>query len=197
MSGDIQADYKIQSYLIKGIAHFFPKLRVIGEESVEYTGHIELDFESILLEEFPQEGGLEESVPVSELCLWIDPIDNTQGFIKGKLEGVTILVGMARKCQAYLGIIASPYCIEQGSRQFKPCVRMGFAPAQKAFRSWGIGNWVRMERPKGYTPFRLCTSRRVNNDPVGEIAKEIKSSQPEKFGGSGNKVLLRRLSLWR
>lgn len=34
----IQADYKIQTYLIKGVEHFFPKLRIVGEETVDYKG---------------------------------------------------------------------------------------------------------------------------------------------------------------
>ena len=55
-------------------------------------------------------------MPLDELCLWIDPIDNTKGFVRGKLEGVTILVGMVRKNSAYLGAIARPYFEENGKR---------------------------------------------------------------------------------
>lgn len=74
---------------------------------------------------------------MEELCLWIDPIDNTKGFVKGKLEGVTILVGMTRKNSPILGVIATPYRKEQEKAYFSPYLYMGYVPKHKAFRLEG------------------------------------------------------------
>lgn len=97
--------------LIRGITHFFPKLRIVGEESTDYEGQIDLDPSQLTLDIYPQHCQLDEDVPVDELCVWIDPIDNTAGFVKGDLEDVTILIGMARGQLPYLGIIGIPYSL--------------------------------------------------------------------------------------
>jgi 3'-phosphoadenosine 5'-phosphosulfate (PAPS) 3'-phosphatase len=64
MSSPTQADYKIQTMLIRGIHSFFPKLRIVGEETTEYSGTIELDPHSITLDNYPKEIEQNESVPV-------------------------------------------------------------------------------------------------------------------------------------
>lgn len=60
----IKADYKIQTMLIRGIRHFFPKLRIVGEETTEYEGHIHLDLAAVPLKNFPVSLGCEESHPI-------------------------------------------------------------------------------------------------------------------------------------
>ena len=43
----MKADYKIQTYITKAMNKFFPALRIVGEESVDYKGDIDLDFDQI------------------------------------------------------------------------------------------------------------------------------------------------------
>jgi len=43
------------------------------------------------------------------LCVWIDPIDNTKGFISGEIEAVTILIGISYKGKAEVGIVGHPF----------------------------------------------------------------------------------------
>ncbi len=35
-----------------------------------------------------------------DVCIWVDPIDNTKGFIQGIAEAVTILIGISHKGKA-------------------------------------------------------------------------------------------------
>lgn len=51
----MQADYKIQTMLIRGIHSFFPSLKIVGEETTEYEGAIDLDPHSITLDNYPKE----------------------------------------------------------------------------------------------------------------------------------------------
>ena len=44
-----------------------------------------------------------------DVCLWVDPIDNTKGFIQGVAEAVTILIGISHKGKAELGLIGIPF----------------------------------------------------------------------------------------
>lgn len=46
---------------------------------------------------------------LKDLCVWIDPIDNTSGFIHGKPKEVTVLIGMSYKNKAEIGIIGIPF----------------------------------------------------------------------------------------
>lgn len=43
------------------------------------------------------------------MCVWIDPIDNTKGFIEGRAEAVTILIGISCKGKSEVGIVGSPF----------------------------------------------------------------------------------------
>lgn len=115
-----KADYKIQTMLIRGIRHFFPKLRIVGEETTEYEGHIHLDLSAVPLNNFPEAFGCEESHPINEYCVWIDPIDNTKGFINGTLDCVTVLIGLSWNKKAELGIVGLPYVRENGNILFRP-----------------------------------------------------------------------------
>ena len=100
--------------------------------------------------------------------MWIDPIDNTKGFIEGKLEGVTILIGMARKNISYLGVVATPYQLEQRTRVFKPKLYVGCAPQLKAYQLEGTSSskWTVLAKPDTHDPYILATSKRVTNKPV-------------------------------
>lgn len=88
----------------------------------------------IILDNYPESAELDENVPYEDLCVWIDPIDNTRGFVNGKLEGVTILVGLARKELPFLGFIGIPYVAKNKERIFKPYLNMGYVSKSKAYR---------------------------------------------------------------
>ena len=40
--------------IIDGLRKFFPELRVVGEETVDYKGKIAVDYECLTLESFPE-----------------------------------------------------------------------------------------------------------------------------------------------
>jgi hypothetical protein len=41
--------------IIGGLRRFFPGLRVVGEETVDYKGKIDVDYECLTVESFPEE----------------------------------------------------------------------------------------------------------------------------------------------
>lgn len=57
-------------------------------------------------------------VPYGEICVWIDPIDCTKGFISGQMDYVTNLIGMSRNNKAYIGIVGAPYKKNQEITQY-------------------------------------------------------------------------------
>jgi 3'-phosphoadenosine 5'-phosphosulfate (PAPS) 3'-phosphatase len=73
---------------------------------------------------------------ISEFCVWIDPIDNTKGFINGTLDCVTILIGLSRNKRSYIGVTAIPFLKENEKIVYKPEILLGIAPIYKAFSSF-------------------------------------------------------------
>lgn len=41
--------------------------------------------------------------------MWVDPLDGTSEFIRGNLEAVTVLIGLAVDGRSKLGVIHSPF----------------------------------------------------------------------------------------
>ncbi len=120
--------------IVNGLAHFFPKLRVIGEENVDYKGEIKVDYEKLDFSFCPENVKFENlSVPYEEICVWIDPIDCTKGFIGGKTEYVTTLIGMSRNKQAYVGVIGSGFKKVGDVRHYCPNVSIGVVETREAF----------------------------------------------------------------
>lgn len=103
-------------------------------------------------------------MPLSELVVWIDPIDNTKGFINGTLNAVTVLIGMSRKERAFLGILALPYAFDGHDNIYKPEILMGTVEGKKAFSTLLEGNWTEIHIPKHNNPikFVITDSRQVS-----------------------------------
>lgn len=68
-----------------------------------------------------------------ELCVWIDPIDCTKGFIQGEIQDVTVLIGISQKKQAEIGIIGIPYKMVNGKSLYDPSVIFGSATDKVAY----------------------------------------------------------------
>lgn len=73
--------------------------------------------------------------------MWIDPIDNTKGFINGTLDCVTILIGLSRNQRAYLGVVGLPYRLNNQSVEYHPEVLVGSVSAGKSFSTFAPNEW--------------------------------------------------------
>lgn len=62
---------------------------------------------------------------VKELCVWIDPLDCTQGFINDRKHEVTILVGISYKGRPICGVIGHPYKPNKKNSIYSPSVYYG------------------------------------------------------------------------
>ena len=63
---------------------------------------------------------------MKELCIFIDPLDCTRGFVSNKKWGCTVLIGVTFKGKPILGVIGQPY-LQVDSTQFiyQPRILMG------------------------------------------------------------------------
>ena len=81
--------------LIKGMTAMYPQLRIVGEEDVEYQGNIDVDYTKLNKYQLPAQIKLQKQYRIQDVCVWIDPIDNTKGFISGEAQAVTVLIGIS------------------------------------------------------------------------------------------------------
>lgn len=113
--GDFQteADRRTEMFIKQHILSSFPNIRIIGEESVE--GHLpneEVEGDLPSISDFI----IDQMIPINldslleeDLCIYIDPLDGTNGFTKGKFHDVTTLVGISYKSYPLIGIVLEPF----------------------------------------------------------------------------------------
>jgi 3'(2'), 5'-bisphosphate nucleotidase len=69
--------------LSRGIKKHYPQIKIVGEEEVEYEGEISTNYEAMGTIKLPEEAKFNKKYNLNDICIWIDPIDNTRGFIEG------------------------------------------------------------------------------------------------------------------
>ena len=95
---------------------YFPEIQIIGEEDTTKEFIKESEFFSVEKEEninfnLIREGDIPDNlnyIDPNELCLYIDPIDSTEQFLKKNYAPVTSLVGLSLNSEAFIGFIYFP-----------------------------------------------------------------------------------------
>lgn len=140
-----RADRETEHFLIQGIRERFPGIPIVGEESSHQHSEILVKDASAqshqeLLAASPVPGTLRLPFtaatdivrPMREFCLWLDPLDGTREFRDGKMEFVTVLVGVSLNNRPIAGIISVPleetlFCGIVGAGAFQMETRAPFA----------------------------------------------------------------------
>jgi len=52
-----------------------------------------------------------ETFNTKDACVWIDPLDGTNDFVKGNLPAVTVLIGLSIKDKSRIGIVHNPFSV--------------------------------------------------------------------------------------
>jgi len=90
--------------LIMGVLHkTWPKLTMIGEENIEIpSSTLVPNLDLINLDKVPASF---QKVPLSDICVFIDPLDATKEFTLGNLEAVITLIGISYKGDPVAGVM--------------------------------------------------------------------------------------------
>lgn len=136
----------------------------------------------------PSESTIRESLDLRKVCLWIDPIDCTLGFIKGNVEDVTVLIGLTYQKKPVAGIIGTPFKLLGDKKVYEPIVTIGSVPEMEAFDFSGKG-WARkaIKYPVN-KPYKIATSNSRSSRSEANLMRYL-SPENIKAGGSGRKVL--------
>lgn len=110
-------DLKSHIVMVHALSAAFPGLRIISEEhsgSEENSNydiipiHVDRDLNDEKYAKLPN--GLE--LPLSELTVWIDPLDATKEYAEGLTQFVTTMVCVARNGDPIIGVIHKPFDLE-------------------------------------------------------------------------------------
>jgi len=126
-------DLKIQTFYLAAFKRFWPNLQIIGEEEQDYAGEIDFDYSTLRTDQVPAhyfEGQAEETIDLTnnKVILWIDPIDATSQFVKGKMNWATTLLGVSVNGKAKLGVIGRFYDVK-GEDEYEWSPKCYFADA--------------------------------------------------------------------
>ena len=91
----------------------FPGIRVISEENDSNLNGVDKPIAFARLNRFnilPSLAALpDRSFPLTELVVWIDPLDATQEYTEGLVQYVTTMVCVAYKGQPVMGVVHKPF----------------------------------------------------------------------------------------
>jgi len=135
-----RADFAAQTLIFGTLKRLWPKLGFIGEEDQAKCGGS--DVAELL--EFAKHATLRcsdaserakmsvniplnmRTIPVNELCVYVDPLDGTREYTRGSNEPVMVLIGITRNNVPYVGVTHQPFVDgEHGGRTLSAVVGVG------------------------------------------------------------------------
>lgn len=97
------ADIKVQQLLVNSIRKYWPKIKIIGEENVNFEGKIDFDYGQLnpdwIDEKLFQSGKnnfkINNEFDLDNVVVFVDPLDGTLSYTKNELDAVTTLIGVS------------------------------------------------------------------------------------------------------
>jgi len=113
--GDMQtaADRESQGLILSSLAKHYPTVGIVAEEETYTSNAVPVTDAQISEAESEIRALFDVSqvdIDIADITLWIDPLDNTAGFVDRKLDEVTVLIGMSVHGAPVGGIIHQPFC---------------------------------------------------------------------------------------
>ncbi|RWS24758.1 3'(2'):5'-bisphosphate nucleotidase 1-like protein [Leptotrombidium deliense] len=180
-----EADRSAQRLIVSSLTRVFPKITVIGEETLDNNDSgvdslvTELD-NNVLSFKCPQEYA---DVKDEDIVVWVDPLDGTSEYTQGLLDHVTVLIGVAVKGEAVAGVIHQPY---YNYKVEKDCSKLG----RTIWGLVGLGAFgINKKQPEEGKRI-VTTTRSHGSKAINEAIKAINPHEVIRVGGAGHKVLL-------
>jgi len=179
-----QADRSAQDCIVASLAAQFPDLKVVGEEGEQDISEVSEDW--IVRTKDSKASAVVcparlASVKMSDLTVWVDPLDGTKEYTQGLLDHVTVLVGIAVGTEAVAGVIHQPYWNYKEEGATLGRTLYGLVGA-------GVYGIKPVAPPLGQ---RIVTTTRSHSTGLVSDALEIlKPDSVVKVGGAGHKVML-------
>jgi len=179
-----QADRSAQNCIIASLARQFPALKVVGEEGEQDLSQVPGDW---IVSELDSQAALVDcperlkTVQMSDLTVWVDPLDGTAEYTQGLLDHVTVLIGIAAGTEAVAGVIHQPYW------NYK---KEGATLGRTFYGLVGGGVYGLSPSPPPEGKRIVTTTRSHSTGLVKDTLDILKPDEILKVGGAGHKVML-------
>jgi len=170
------ADLNSQRLIMSLLYKRYPALKMIGEEAVTPGPIIEFPkLDLITLDKVPQQY---QSVPIEDVCVFIDPLDATKEYTEGILEAVMTLIGIGIKGKPVAGVMYQPFVDGEDGN------------GRTLWGMDGLGSfgYTRKERNDG--KLIVATTRSHSDKVVEEGLEKMKPDEVLRVGGAGYKAML-------
>jgi len=178
-----EADRKSEQIIFCRILQEFPAIRIIGEEQSSGTPPDCEDTSitgpsSDVMFQVPENLG---ELDLADISIFVDPLDGTSEFVKGRLHCVSVIIGIAYKTKALAGVIYRPFV----SQEFPHAYMYGIV---------GVGAFldgVKMV-PSSHRnhPIKLTTTLSKSNRIIERVYELLQPCEEAKDGGAGWKCWL-------
>uniref|UniRef100_A0A1E1XA28 3'(2'),5'-bisphosphate nucleotidase 1 n=1 Tax=Amblyomma aureolatum TaxID=187763 RepID=A0A1E1XA28_9ACAR len=180
-----EADRSVQRCIVTSLSRQFPKLTIIGEETLEEKkisdDWIITDLDKdVLSTALPDEL---KNVKEEDLVVWVDPLDGTKEYTQGFLDHVTILVGIAVQGKAVGGVIHQPYYNYQVEKDV-------YKQGRTMWGIVGVGAFGIARTPPPSDKKIITTTRSHSSPIINSCIESMKPDEVLRVGGAGHKVLL-------
>ena len=175
---------------MSALASAYPELRIVGEEDEDEEGVAPV--EDTLRRDLIDAGADDDLVPLSELTVFVDPVDGTREFVEGRLGAVQTLVGLSRRGRAVGGAVGLPF--PHGGRA-APCVVWGVVGGAGVggvgeAASGTLGEFAPGGRVDAGSASGLVSVTGDSSNALLAAARELVAADTNAiFGGAGNKLL--------
>jgi len=185
-----EADRQSESIIFSTILKQFPGIKIVGEE--ETSGfNMDDDRSEVLgspngsLAVSSPTGGLPSDmgeIEEAHVKIFVDPLDGTSEFVRGRLHCVSVIIGIAYKGKAFAGVIYRPF----PSAEY---------PDECMYGVVGFGAFIDQQKIdptviKRNEPRRLTTTLSKSNRVIERVFELLQPCVNAKDGGAGWKSWL-------
>jgi inositol monophosphatase 3 len=178
----------------------FPGIRIVSEENnSSLTGLDELPIDRLSRVNLPNELAWlpDRSVALTELVVWIDPLDATQEYTEGLLQFVTTMVCVAYKGKPIIGVIHKPFERARSDVRRNKFGRLSKYETYWAWQSVGHSNSVdKLLKKRHHHRNDSSLNVIVSRSHPGQVESDIRTAFGSQFGthiiqagGSGYKTI--------
>ncbi|EGR29628.1 hypothetical protein IMG5_151750 [Ichthyophthirius multifiliis] len=197
------ADLKSQALIIKGIRQFFPQIKIVAEEQIDYTGDLNYDFQKLNKKLIPEQyflkNNLNNQLNISDAVVYIDPLDGTLSYVNGELDSVCTLIGVTINGLPTIGIVGQHY---DDNNQYNPKIYFAHSQVNQVF--YAYGSELNEEGRQFYLPYEFqkpiynsnldnlvatISQNRISQQQLDTI-QALKPVQIIRKGGFGKKGLM-------
>lgn len=174
------ADLTIQAEIQGTLLQLWPTLTIIGEEeNVKPIGRGEVDLTR--LDNISIDPTVVTVYPISQVTVYIDPLDATKEFTEGVYSNVTTLIGIAVNDEATAGVIFQPWS-QNDNESPKGCL------------CWGIVGYgaegLAPQEPRDNLVVAVTRTHSRTSEKLELGLKNLNPSVILRIGGTGYKSLL-------